>query len=47
MGSTWVGEFWPGWLYVVSLGLVVWVPGAKREGFGDAGFLLRLVIWVV
>ena len=32
---------------MVPWGLVVWVQGARREGFGDATFLLRLVIWVV
>ena len=42
MGSTWVGGFWFEWFYVVNWGLVDWVQGAKREGFGDAGFLLRL-----
>ena len=52
MGSTWVGGFWFewfwfGWFCVVNWGLVVWVQGARREGFGDARFLLRLVIWVV
>ena len=47
MGSTWVREFWFGWFYVVNSGLVVWVHRARREGFGDARFLLRLVIWVM
>ena len=48
MGSTWVRGFWFGWFHVVNWGLVVWVYGARRgEGFGDARFLLRLVIWVM
>ena len=47
MGSTWVRGFWFGWFYVVNWGLVVWVQGARREGFGDVRFLLRVVIWVV
>ena len=47
MGSTWFEGFWFGWFYVVNWGLVVWVHGARREGFGDARFLLRLVIWVM
>ena len=32
---------------MVNWGLVVWVQGVRTEGFGDARFLLRLVIWVV
>ena len=47
MGSTWVRRFWFGWFDVVNWVLVVWVQGERREGFGDARFLLRLVIWVV
>ena len=39
--------FWFGWFHVVNWGLVVWMQGARREGFGDARFLLRVVIWVV
>ena len=46
MGSTWVGGFLFGLFCVVNWGLVVWVQGARREHFGDARFLLRLVIWV-
>ena len=46
MGSTWVRGFWFGCFYMVNWGLVVWVHGARKEGFGDARFLLRLVIWV-
>ena len=44
MGSVWVGGFW---FCVVNWGLVVWVQGARREGFGDAGFLIRFLIWVM
>ena len=47
MGSTWVREFWFGYFYVVKWDLVVWVHEARKEGFGDARFLLRLVIWVM
>ena len=47
MGSTWVRGFWFGWFYVVNWGLVVWVQGGRREGFGDARFLQRLAIWVM
>ena len=47
MGSTWVGGFWFGLFYVFIWDLVVWVRGARREGFGDARFLLRLLIWVM
>ena len=46
MGSTWVRGFWFGWFYVINWGLVVWVHG-RREGFGDARFLVRLVMWVM
>ena len=34
-------------MIVVNWGFVVWVQGARGESFGDARFLLRLVIWVV
>ena len=34
-------------IIVVNWGFVVWVQGARRENFGDARFLLRLVIWAV
>ena len=44
MGSTWVRGFSFGWFYVANWGLVVWVQGTRREGFGDARFLLRPVI---
>ena len=47
MGRTWVRGFWFGWFYVVIWGLVVRVHRARGEGFGDARFLLRLVIWVM
>ena len=47
MGSTWVRGFWFRWFYVVNWDLVVWVQGTRREGFGDAKFLLRVVIWVM
>ena len=47
MGSTSVRGFSFGSFCVVNWGLVVWVQGARREGFGDARFLLRLVIWVM
>ena len=47
MGSTWVRGFSFGWFYVVNWDLVVWVQEARREGFGDARFLLRPVIWVM
>ena len=47
MGSTWVWGVWFGWFYVVNWSFVVWVQQARSEGFGDARFLLRLVIWVV
>ena len=47
MSNTWVEMFWFGWFYVVNWGLVVWGQGARREYFGDARLLLRLVIWVV
>ena len=47
MGSSWVREFWFGWFYVVNWGSVVWMQGVRREGFGDARFLLRRVIWEV
>ena len=47
MGSTWVERFWFGRFCVVNWGLVVQVQGAGRESLGGAGFLLRLVIWVV
>ena len=47
MGSTWVRGFWFGWFDVVNRGLVVWVQGARREGFGDARFLLGLVNWLM
>ena len=40
-------RFWFGWFSVVNQDLVVWVQGAKRQGFGDARYLIRLVIWVV
>ena len=45
MGSTWVGVFWFVWFYVVNWGLVG--LGGGGGGFGDARFLLRLVIWVM
>ena len=32
---------------MVNWGLVVWVQGGRREGFGDARFLQRLAIWVM
>ena len=47
MGSTWVRGFSFVSFYVVNWGLVVWVQGARREGFGDARFFLRPVIWVM
>ena len=33
--------------YVVNWDLIVWVQGERREGFDDARFLLRLMIWVM
>ena len=47
MGSTWVRGFCFGWFYVINWGLVALVRGARRESFGDARFLVRLVIWVM
>ena len=50
MVTGWGDGQYLGWgvlVCVVNWGLVVWVQGARREGFGDARFLLRLVIWVV
>ena len=32
---------------MVTWSLVVWVQGARQEGLGGAGFLIRLAIWVV
>ena len=42
MGSTWVGGFGLGG-FVFNWGLVVWVQGARKEGFGDARYLLKAV----
>ena len=44
MGSTWVRGFLFGWFYVVNWDFVFWVLRARREDFGDARFLARLVI---
>ena len=47
MGRTWVRGFWFGWFHGLFGGLDATVQGARREGFGDARFFLRLVIWVI
>ena len=47
MGRTWVRGFWFGWFHVVIWGFDARVQGARRQGFGNARFLLRLVICVM